>query len=124
MSNLPDEMMAELRRICLAYPGSSQRDTWDHPNFRVRDKIFVIVGSHEGSPALSLKAAAGEQQSLLAEGDPFFLPPYVGSKGWIGVVLDGATDWSEIAELIDDSYRAVAPTRLVAELDEGRPGAD
>jgi hypothetical protein len=47
----------------------------------------------------------------------FFRPPYVGGRGWIGVRLDGDVDWTEIAELCQDAYRAVAPARLVAHLD-------
>lgn len=61
----------------------------------------------------------------LSHGEPtwfvkkvFFVPPYVGGKGWIGVRLDVADlDWDEIAEIVDDAYRQVAPKRLVAELD-------
>ena len=46
----------------------------------------------------------------------FFVPPYVGKSGWVGVYLDGDVDWGELAELLRDSYRLTAPKRLVAQL--------
>jgi hypothetical protein len=54
--------------------------------------------------------------------DRFYVPPYVGHRGWLGVRLDGEIDWDEIADIVEDAYRAVAPKRLVAELDN--PGVD
>lgn len=117
--------MRQLRRICLAYPAASERETWGHPNFRVKEKMFVIVGrTDDGQTTVTMKAPPGEQELLLATGHPFFMPPYVGSKGWIGVHLDGETDWDEIAELIDDSYRTVAPKSLATRVDEAAAGAD
>ena len=61
----------------------------------------------------------------LVEPEPerFFRPPYVGMKGWVGVRIDVEPDWDEIAELLRDAYRLVAPKKLVALLDEGDPGA-
>ncbi|HEY3191807.1 MAG TPA: MmcQ/YjbR family DNA-binding protein, partial [Solirubrobacterales bacterium] len=54
-----------------------------------------------------------EREALLEQGDPFFLPPYVGGKGWVGVRLDRPdTDWDEVAELIATSYCLIAPKRL------------
>ena len=67
---------------------------------------------------MAMKAEPGEQESLLAEGYPFFYPKYVGSKGWIGVHLTADTDWDEIAELVEESYRVIAPRALVRELEE------
>lgn len=63
-------------------------------------------------------APPGAQQALAAE-DPrrFFVPPYVGGRGWIGIRLDVPTDWDVVAELVEDAYRTVAPRRLVAGLD-------
>ncbi|HSF87268.1 MAG TPA: MmcQ/YjbR family DNA-binding protein [Acidimicrobiia bacterium] len=117
---VPDPVLAEIRRICLAFPEAAEQETWGHPTFRVRAKILAGCGvSDEAEPVvtMTMKAATGEQDSLPATGHPFFLPKYVGSKGWIGFVIDGATDWSEVAELVEDSYREIAPKRLVAESD-------
>lgn len=111
--------LARLRRICLALPEAEEIETWGHPTFRVRNKIFVGCGADEdGRPQMTCKAPPGEQQALVA-GDPerFFVPAYVGSKGWVGVYLEGAVDWVEVTELVEESYRLTAPKRLVARLE-------
>lgn len=116
---IPPDLLGRIREICLALPESVELETWGHPTFRVRDRIFASCGVSDEDPVrvtMAMKAAAGEQQSLLATGNPFFFPKYVGSKGWIGVEIDADTDWSEIAELVEDSYREIAPKRLVSRL--------
>ncbi|HET7042743.1 MAG TPA: MmcQ/YjbR family DNA-binding protein, partial [Gemmatimonadales bacterium] len=64
-------------------------------------------------------AAPDGAQEMLVASDPerFFRPPYVGHRGWLGVYLDVPADWDQIADLIVDAYRAVAPKRLAALLD-------
>ena len=124
MSELPGlsaEIHEKVRAVCLAFPEATEKKTWGHPTFRVRDKIFASLGVAEEDdlPVMTMKAAPGEQESLLAEGHPFFYPKYVGSKGWIGIVLTDDTDWAEIDELVEESFRVIAPKRLVARLDEG-----
>jgi len=114
--------MQAIRDIALAFPEATERETWGHPTFRVRDKIFVGAGEDdEGRTVLTMKAAPGEQEVLLAEGDPFFFPKYVGNRGWIGIRVDDATDWRMVAELVVDSYREVAPRTLAASIGL-RPG--
>ncbi len=68
-----------------------------------------------------MKASAGAAEVLVSsDRDRFFVPPYVGHKGWIGVYLDAPDlDWEELGDLITDSYRLIAPKRLVADLDKG-----
>jgi predicted DNA-binding protein (MmcQ/YjbR family) len=106
------------RAICLDLPEATERETWGHPTFRVRDKIFAGFGTgDDGTTAMSMKAAPDEQESLLAVGHPFFKPAYVGSRGWIGIVIDDDTDWDEVRELVLDSYRAIAPKTLVRRVD-------
>jgi hypothetical protein len=93
------------------------------PTWFVRgENAFVTLwadGHHDDEFAhLWCASAPGVQQELVAaEPLRFFGPPYVGGRGWIGVRLDGDLDWSEIAELCQDAYRAVAPARLLAQLD-------
>lgn len=112
----------------MSLPEALEKETWDHPTFRVNDKIFAGIGVGDGSidfrpdglevvTAMSMKAAPGEQESLLATGHPFFRPKYVGHRGWIGIVIDDETDWSEVEELVIDSYRTIAPKKLVKLLD-------
>lgn len=68
---------------------------------------------------MTCKAPSGEQQALVASNPKrFFVPAYVGSKGWVGVYLEGAVDWAEVTELVEESYRLTAPKRLVALLDQ------
>ena len=110
--------LLRLRKICLALPEAHEVEAWGEPTFRVRKKLFAMYASADshhggGRPAAWCKAAPGNQ-SLMVRHAParFFVPPYVGPSGWVGVYLDGAVDWAELAELIGDSYRLIAPKRL------------
>jgi predicted DNA-binding protein (MmcQ/YjbR family) len=106
-----------LRRICLSLPEAEERETWGQPTFRVRDKIFVIAGRHDGVASLTCKAPPGSQEVLVgADPKRFFIPPYVGPKGWIGMRLDRRPDWREVAEVVRRSYVLVAPKRLAAKI--------
>ena len=108
--------IARLRRICLALPEAEERETWEVPTFRVRGKIFAMAPSRRG-PAVWCKAPPGSQAVLVgADPDRFFAPPYVGPKGWIGIRLDAAPDWDEVAALLCRSYRLVAPKRLAQQV--------
>jgi hypothetical protein len=92
-----------------------------HLAFTVRKKTFgYYLDDHHGDGivGLALKAAPGEQEALVRS-DParFYVPAYLGGKGWVGVRLDlGAVDWPEIREMITDAYRLQAPRRLTAQL--------
>ena len=115
--------LPRLRRLCLALPEAHEVEAWGEPTFRVRNKLFAMyaaAGNHhgDGRPAVWCKAAPGNQD-LMVRAAParFFLPPYVGPSGWVGVWLDRAVDWDEVAQLLADSYRLVAPKRLVWALD-------
>ena len=73
---------------------------------------MFCIASDDGS-SIRVKADPIEREALLEHGDPFHMPAYVGTKGWIGVQLDGAgVDWEEVAELIATSYCLIAPKRL------------
>ena len=102
--------------------------TWGDATFRVRTKIFASGSDHDETCAVSLKADRAEQAALLAQGHPFFLPAYVGSKGWIGVDLASpVVDWDEVTELVGGSYRLVAPKSLATQVTSpphGVPGAE
>jgi hypothetical protein len=101
-----------LRAICMALPEAVEKETWDIPTFRVRDKIFVMA--HDPA-AFWCKAPRGVQDILVgAAPERFFIPPYVGHKGWIGVHFDSASDWAEVEALVRRSYRLIAPKRLAA----------
>jgi predicted DNA-binding protein (MmcQ/YjbR family) len=106
-----------VRRIALSLPEAEERETWETATFRVRNKIFVMFSEQERH--LWIKSTHDEQAALVAmDGDTFFVPPYVGPSGWVGIWLDGAVDWAELADLLRDSYRLVAPKKLAALLEE------
>jgi predicted DNA-binding protein (MmcQ/YjbR family) len=114
-----DDVMTRIREICLSLPEAAEKPFGGHtaPSFRVRDKHFVMT-SEDGS-SMTFKAGPGVQEALVAENpDRFFVPAYVGSRGWVGARLDTGHDWDELAELIEDSYRLIAPKRLSAQLDK------
>ncbi len=115
------ERLERLRKICLALPEAVEKEAWGDPAWRIRNRIFAMQkGNYEGGrPSVYLKAPAGGQDTLVTN-DPerFFVPPYVGPKGWVGVYLDGKrVDWTLISVLIEDSYCLIAPKRLAARLD-------
>ena len=115
-----------LRALCLALPEVTERPSHGEPTWFVHDRTtFVMFAEHhhDDRTAFWCAAAPGVQEALVAERpEAFFRPPYVGHRGWLGVRLDTgptAQDWTEIAELVIDAYRAVAPKKLVALLDAG-----
>jgi hypothetical protein len=106
--------LSRLRAICLALPEAVEKETWDIPTFRIREKIFAMVHDRDGRIDVWCKAPPGAQAVLvMAAPDRFFRPPYVGHKGWIGFWLDAAPDWEEVADLIGRSYRMTAPKQLL-----------
>jgi hypothetical protein len=113
-----------LRKLCLALPEAHEVEAWGEPTFRVRNKLFAMYASADthhgnGRPAVWIKAAP-ENQAFMVQTAPdrFFVPPYVGPSGWVGVRLDGKVDWAEVADLLRDAYRLSAPKRLRALLEE------
>jgi predicted DNA-binding protein (MmcQ/YjbR family) len=112
---MPGQPTDRLRAICLALPEASEKQTWGNPTFRVRDKIFAMERREDGRVSFWCKAPPGSQMVLVgADPDRFFVPPYVGHKGWVGVRLDNEPDWAEVSVLVKRSYRLVAPKRLAA----------
>jgi predicted DNA-binding protein (MmcQ/YjbR family) len=102
-----------LRAICLALPEAMEKEAWGDPTFRVRDRIFAMFKQGDGRPSLWCKALPGSQTVLVgADPERFFVPPYVGHRGWVGMRLDRRPDWNEVAELVRRSYRLTAPKRL------------
>ena len=105
-----------LRAICLALPESSEKVAWGEPTWRVKGKLFAQLDNHHHGAdhlAVWLPAPLGEQESLVfLDPQRFFRPPYVGSRGWVGVRIDGRPDWKLVASLIQQAYREVAPPRL------------
>lgn len=117
-----NDPLTNLRRISLALPDATEKPD-GRPAFQVRDKTFALfMDDHHGDGRVALwcKGAPGLQDVLIGSGQSrYFIPPYVGHKGWIGVRfdLDEPVDWDEIREFVIESYRMTAPKRLAALLD-------
>jgi hypothetical protein len=107
-----------LREICLALPETSERLSHGAPTFFVRGKraFLMVLTDHHGDGRFAIWCAAPEgMQHTLVEADPerFFVPPYVGHRGWLGVRLDRGLDWDELAGIAEDAYAEVAPAKLI-----------
>ena len=112
-----------VRELCLALPEATERLSHGSPTFFVRKapSFLTFVDDHHGDGILGVWCAAGPgvQEALIdANPEQFFRPAYVGGRGWLGIRLDRKPDWDEVAVLIEDAYRAVAPPKLTALLDE------
>ena len=113
-----EDRLQHLRDICLPLPEVTER-SGQHAAFQVRGKTFVwFTDNHHGDGmlALTFKASPGAQEVLVgSDPDRFFVPPYVGHRGWVGLRVDTeSVDWDEVATLVVDSYRLLAPKRLAA----------
>lgn len=112
---MPRQPTDHLRAICLALPEAAEKEAWGDPTFRVRDKIFAMEKRGDGRISVLCKVPPGSQMVLVgADPERFFVPAYVGHKGWVGMRLDGKPDWEEVAALVKRSYRLIAPKQLAA----------
>jgi predicted DNA-binding protein (MmcQ/YjbR family) len=115
---MPQQPIDRLRAICLALPEAAEKKTWGDATFRVRDRIFVMEKRGDGRVSVWCKAPEGSQMVLVgADPERFFVPPYVGHKGWVGMRLDMKPDWEEVAAFVRRSYRLIAPKRLAAKVE-------
>ena len=106
----------ELRAFALSFPEAVEIETWGHPTFRVREKIFATLGD---SGMSGVKTSKLEQIALVSsQPDVFSVPAYVGRYGWVSVRLD-RVDADHLKELVEDAWRQTAPKRLVKEYDAG-----
>src|SRR5437868_2467734 len=127
-----DPRLDRVIKLCMALPEAVCERFGSHATFRVRKKPFAyFLDDHHGDGivAISCRAAPGVNNLLIAD-DPkrFYLPSYVGPRGWVALRLDlGPIDWAEVDELIRASYVIAAPTRLAANMlagDVSRPESD
>ena len=113
-----ERVLEGIRDICLGLPETSERLSHGAPSFFVREKrcfAMVLTDHHgDGRFAIWCAAGAGVQELLVeADGERFFRPPYVGHRGWLGVRLDSAFEWDELAGILEDAYAEVAPAKLL-----------
>jgi len=122
---MPMDVSQAVRAVCLSLPEAEEKPSHGFPDFRVRGKSFAsfVVNHHgDGRVALWLNVSPGAQQAYCeAEPKHFFVPPYVGPRGWLGVHLDKGLSWKRIATLVREAYEKVAPAALVRRI--GKPVA-
>jgi hypothetical protein len=118
---MTESPLERLRRLCLALPETTERLSHGEPTWFIRGKTtFVTYADHHHDDRVAFWCTAlPDARDALVNADPerYFVPPYVGHRGWLGVWVDVPVDWDEMAELVVDAYRMVAPKRLLAELD-------
>lgn len=120
-----DPYLAGVRDLAASLPGSEEKVSHGRPALYT-SKVFAYYGGSlkvdgdwvQHPHSIVVRPDPDDRQALLDD-ERVFIPAYLGPSGWIGVDLDDHTDWTEIAELLDASYRLTAPKRLVAELDSG-----
>lgn len=114
MSKDPADLALErLRTACFALPAVEEKTSHGSPSFFVRGKMFAsFADDHHGSghTAAWCKTSPEHQAELVAEAPSrYFVPPYVGVKGWTGVHLDAKTDWDALAVILESGWDSVAP---------------
>ncbi len=114
-----ERTLEKLREICLGLPETTERLSHGAPTFFVRGKrafLMVLTDHHRDGKFAIWCAAPNGIQRMLVDADPerFFVPPYVGHRGWLGMRLDRPFEWAEVAGIAEDAYAEVAPPKLVA----------
>jgi len=125
-----EDVVRRLRASALVLPDAYEEDAWTGVRWRVRARTFAhvmvaqegyesayfdITGERDPTTVLTFHATGDELLALTHAGLPFYKPPW--SPTIVGLVLDDATDWTEVAELVTESYRHCAPQKLVRLLD-------
>jgi predicted DNA-binding protein (MmcQ/YjbR family) len=103
-----------LREVCLAFPAAFEKEAWGECTFRVTGgSMFAMTdNNHHNSGHIAVWVKAPPMvQEILVKSDPgrFFVPPYMGPKGWVGVRLDDQVNWDEVAGILNDGYLMSAP---------------
>ena len=126
----PGDVVARVAAAALALPDAYEEDPWTGVRWRVRKKTFAhvlvaqegytsayrdLTGVTEPTTVLTFRSSGDELLALTNAGPPFYQPPW--SPTVVGMVLDGDTDWDEVAELVTESYRFCAPQKLRRRLD-------
>lgn len=108
---IPDSVLARMRQICLALPEAVETSTWGKPHFRVREKIFAGCGEEDGENRVGFKLEKPRAAAVLRRPE-FRKSKYGGHLGWVSVNADSIEDWDEIEEMVQESYRLIAPKGL------------
>jgi predicted DNA-binding protein (MmcQ/YjbR family) len=124
-----DHRLRRVTQICLALPEAVRTVRGEHADFRVRGRVFAyFLNNHHGDGIVSVccRSALGENVDRVSYNPSlYYLPAYIGARGWFGVRLDrGAVDWSEVQNVVELSYRLAAPKSLLKALDAPRSPPD
>ena len=106
-----------IRALSLAHPGAFEKEAWGAPTFRIeRGKMFVMFADNhhdDGRVAIWCRATADGREALLElDAQRFFVPPYVGASGWVGVRLEGRVPWPAVTDVISEAARLAAPKKI------------
>ena len=105
-------LLDRVRKICLALPGAYEKVAWSAPTFRVGERQFAMFADDHhgvGFAGLWLKLPEGAQEELVASSpEHFYIPPYVGTAGWVGIRLESGIGWDVVAGLVHEGYAEVA----------------
>lgn len=118
-----DSLLARVREVALAFPGAAEKISHGRPAFFTK-KVFAYYGGSlkvdedwvEHPHSIVVRPEPDERPALVDDAR-VYVPAYLGPSGWLGIDLHAGTDWDEVAELLDASFRSTAPRRYVAELD-------
>jgi hypothetical protein len=115
---MSEKQLERVRKICNTFPETTERLSHGEPTFFVRKRVFAMFANNhhnDGRIAVWLPAPPGLQEALIETApDLYFRPPYVGGRGWIGIILEGIND-EDLAFHIGDGWRLVAPKKLQAD---------
>jgi predicted DNA-binding protein (MmcQ/YjbR family) len=112
----PAAIVSRLRRTCLALPDASETVTFGHPTFRAGKKTFAVFENYRGEDTICFKATL-EDQALLVLDPRFFVAPHIGAHGWTSMRVAKGIDWSELTDLLRESYRLVATKKMLDALE-------
>jgi phosphoribosylglycinamide formyltransferase-1 len=120
---MPDEdfRLTKITQLCRTLPETERALRGDHADFRVRQRVFAyFLNDHHGDGVISVCCKSGLGENLeRVRSDParFYLPAYIGARGWFGMRLDREPiDWREVENILERSYRLIAPKRLAQTL--------
>ncbi len=115
MPSKPDAAVARLREICLALSDTFEKVSHGEPSWFVKDRVFAMLDDHHHGAerlAVGCNAPDGAQKALVeAEPKHFFVPPYVGKAGWVGIRLDTGLGWPAITAIVSEAHAATMAKR-------------
>lgn len=121
-ADVPSDVVARLRSVCLGLPESVEKQAWAGTQWRIRDRMYahVLTVDFADGPVtvMTFRSSGPELDALRGAGHPFFRPAW--GANLVGMVVDAGVHWDDVAELVIESYCVLAPRKLVRQIE--RPG--